>query len=72
MDARRPKEGQYWGHRALNIKLFITAVGIRNVLATRQEQDGIYEDIYKISDLQEWYEQLSEGQSIRKRSQKNA
>lgn len=52
----RPKEGEYWNHKALHQRIFITAVGIRHVLATSQRDEGIYEDSYKISDLEGWYE----------------
>lgn len=52
----RPKEGEYYIHRALNERIFITAVGIRNVLATAQGSDGIYEEKYTFRQLMELYE----------------
>lgn len=49
----RPKEGEYWVHKALEFEIFITAVGIRNVLGVDKR---LGEEKYYIPDLMEWYE----------------
>lgn len=49
----RPKEGEYWKHRESDHRIFIVAVGIRNVLAV---DNRLGEDTYYIPQLWELYE----------------
>lgn len=59
----RPKEGEYWAHKSLQHDIFIVAVGIRNVLATERIAGDIYEDMYSIPTLMEWYERKESSKS---------
>ena len=52
----RPKENEYWEHKNVDETIFITAVGIKHVLATIRQYDGLHEEKYDIRDLLENYE----------------
>lgn len=49
----RPKEGEYWRYRGSDHRIFIVAVGIRNVLAV---DSRFGENMYYIPQLWELYE----------------